>query len=826
MQEFEKLGTFYLGKTINPKTGKREDEYLLYDSKDMTTHALCVGMTGSGKTGLCIGVLEEAAIDGIPAIVIDPKGDMTNLLLSFPDLSPGDFTPWVNKEEAQKKGLSIKEYGAAQAELWRKGLAEWEQDGKRIRAMHEKTDIIIHTPGSSSGNPLSIIKLFSLPSPEILNDREAVNELASGTTASLLGLLGIEADPIRSREHILISNILLSSWGSGENLDLAGLIQQIQKPPFNQIGVMPLESFYPDKERFSLALQFNNLLASPGFADWMQGEPLDIDRLLYTDAGKPKISILSIAHLNDTERMFFVSLVLNQIVGWVRTQPGTSSLRALLYMDEIFGYFPPVANPPSKPPLLTLLKQARAFGLGVMLTTQNPMDLDYKGLANMGTWFIGRLQTDRDRARLLDGLEGASLTAGNAFDRKKMTELISSLSSRKFLMNNIHEELPVLFETRWCLSYLRGPLSRQEIQLLTKNQKAGSTKAAPQASFTAVSKSAPKAEPVFAAPTISTVTARVSQQKAAPQLPDSVIQSYLPYRGSREGLVYRAALTGLAVVHYEDAKNGISSSEETMRLASISDGLIPVDWSQSEIIELTADDLETSGADEAEYLPLPPACLKKTNYTAWERELVDYLFRNARLPLYRNLHLKKISQPEESERDFIVRLQQESREARDDAIEKLRDSYGKKAATLEERIRKAEQAVEREKDQARDAGIQTAVSVGSTLLSALMGRKTVSTSSVGKAVTAARSVSRQAKQKGDVTRSKETVEAYQDQLAELEKALKTDIDNIADKLDAKSEDVASYEVKPLKRDCVVKALSLTWEPMRRNSDGSFTRAWS
>jgi hypothetical protein len=825
MQKFEKLGTFYLGKTVNPDTGKRQNEYLLYDSKDLTTHALCVGMTGSGKTGLCIGVLEEAAIDGIPAIVIDPKGDMTNLLLSFPNLSPADFTPWVNKEEAQKKGLSLDEYGAAQAELWSKGLAEWEQDGERIRAMHAKTDIKVYTPGSSSGNPISIVKLFSLPSAEIRNDREAINELAAGTAASLLGLLGIDADPIRSREHILISNILLASWGNGENMDLAGLIQQIQKPPFNQIGVMSLESFYPDKDRFSLALQFNNLLASPGFSDWMLGEPLDIDRLLYSDTGKPKISILSIAHLNDSERMFFVSLVLNQIVGWVRSQPGTSSLRALLYMDEIFGFFPPVANPPSKQPLLTLLKQARAFGLGVMLTTQNPMDLDYKGLANMGTWFIGRLQTDRDRARLLDGLEGAFLTSGNAFDRQEMAELISSLSSRKFLMNNVHEDQPVLFETRWCLSYLRGPLSRTEIQLLTRNQKvAPSTSASP-----VVSTAGADASVSTAAPAAKTATAAmppsVSKQEVAPQLPDTVTQTYLPYRGSREGLIYRACLTGLATVHYEDKKNDISTSEDTMLLVPINEGLIPVDWSQSEVIELEANDLESSAAENATYLPVPSACLKKTNYTAWEKDLVDYLFRNAKLPLYRNLHLKKISQPGESERDFIVRLQQESREARDEAIEKLRDTYSKKIATLEERIRKAEQAVQREKDQARDAGIQTAVSLGSTLLSAFLGRKKVSTSSVGKAVTAARSMSRQAKQKGDVTRSKETVETYREQLAELEKALQADIDKISDKLDAKSEDVTAYEVKPLKRDCVVKALSLTWEPLRRESDGSLTKAW-
>ncbi len=815
MQEFEKLGTFYLGKELDADTGKRGNDYLLYDSKDLTTHALCIGMTGSGKTGLCIGMLEEAAIDGIPALVIDPKGDMTNLLLSFPNLAPSDFTPWVNIEEAQKKGLSQEEYGAAQAELWRKGLAEWEQDGQRIKAMREKTDLVVYTPGSTAGNPLSIVRLCALPSAAVRNDIETLNELASGTAASLLGLLGIDADPIQSREHILISNILINAWGKGESLDLAGLIGLIQKPQFTQIGVMALDSFYPEKERLSLALQFNNLLASPSFASWMQGIPLDIDNLLYTENGKPKISILSIAHLPEGERMFFVSLVLNQIVSWVRTQPGTSSLRAMLYMDEIYGYFPPVANPPSKKPLLTLLKQARAFGLGIMLTTQNPMDLDYKGLANIGTWFIGRLQTDRDKKRLMDGLEGASLSAGNIFDRQAMDKLLSSLSSRVFLMNNVHEEQPILFETRWCLSYLRGPLSRPEIQLLSRQQTAEA--AAPAAPSVTV--------PVVAAPTFSvppqpsepaapeTATpSGVSRQDTVPQLPETVTRTFLPYRGSGDGVVYKASLLGLVTINYDDKKNGISQSVEMMRLTPISDGLIPVDWNQSEVLELSVDELEASGAPGATYLPLPAACNKKTSYTAWQSQLVEYMFRNSSLQLYRNEFLKKVSRPGESERDFKVRLQQESREARDQAVEKLRETYGAKIVTLQERIRKAEQAVQREKDQAKDASLQTAISLGSTVLGALFGRKVISSSNLSKAATTVRGVSRQAKQYGDVGRSKETVDAYRGQLAELEKQLQAEIDEITTKLNAKAEDVKAYEIRPLKRDCVVRALSLAWVP--------------
>ncbi len=823
MQDFEKLGTFYLGKELDTETRERKEGYLLYDSKDLTTHALCIGMTGSGKTGLCIGVLEEAAIDGIPALVIDPKGDMTNLLLSFPDLDPADFTPWVNIEEAKKKGLSQQDFGAAQAALWRKGLAEWEQDGQRIKAMREKTDFVVYTPGSTAGNPLSIVRLCALPSAAIRNDVEALNELASGTSSSLLGLLGIDADPIQSREHILISNILLSSWGNGQNLDLAGLIQLIQKPHFNQIGVMPLESFYPEKDRFALAIRFNNLLASPSFASWMQGIPLEIDKLLYTETGKPKISILSIAHLSDAERMFFVSLVLNQIVSWVRTQPGTSSLRAMLYMDEIFGYFPPVANPPSKAPLLTLLKQARAFGLGIMLTTQNPMDLDYKGLANMGTWFIGRLQTERDKNRLMDGLEGASLTAGQVFDRQRMDQLLSSLGNRVFLMNNIHEDQPVLFETRWCMSYLRGPLNRMEIQSLTKAQPSTAAVMSQYSEPAAVTE-APAArlsqpfEPAAAVSSPPVMPASVSRQDTTPQLPDTVSQTFLPYRGSKDGLVYRPAILGLVTVNYEDKKNGISNSVEMMRLCPINDGLVPVDWSQSEVLELDADALEASGAPGATYMPLPAACNRKTSYTNWEADLVEYLYRNSSLQLYRNDFLKKVSNPDESERDFKIRLQQESREERDQAIDKLRKSYATKVTTLEERIRKAEQAVRREKDQAKDASLQTAISMGSTVLGALFGRKVLSASNIGKAATAARGISRQAKQYGDVNRSKETVEAYRAQLAELEEQLQDEIDAITTKLETKAEDITAYELRPLKRDCVVRALSLAWEPIRRDGN--------
>ncbi|MGQ9854050.1 MAG: ATP-binding protein, partial [Candidatus Oleimicrobiaceae bacterium] len=464
MQDFEKLGVFYLGRLYDLEKRTRREELLLYDAKDLVTHAVCVGMTGSGKTGLCIALLEEAALDGIPAIIVDPKGDLPNLLLTFPDLSAQQFLPWVNEDEARQKGVSVEQYAQEQAELWKKGLAEWGQDPTRIGRLREAADLAIYTPGSTAGLPVSIVASFAAPPREILDESELLRERVNTTVTSLLHLMGMAADPLQSREHILLSNILDYAWKRGQDMELAGLIHAIQSPPMSKIGVFDVESFFPAKERFALAMRLNNLLAAPGFETWLEGEPLDVGRMLYTPEGKPRMAIFSIAHLNDAERMFFVSLLLSQLLGWVRAQSGTSSLRALFYMDEIFGYFPPVANPPAKAPLMTLLKQARAFGLGIVLATQNPVDLDYKGLSNTGTWFVGRLQTDRDKQRLLDGLEGANL--GGTFDRKRMEQTLAALGKRIFLMNNVHDKEPVIFETRWVMSYLRGPMTRTQIKQL------------------------------------------------------------------------------------------------------------------------------------------------------------------------------------------------------------------------------------------------------------------------------------------------------------------------------------------------------------------------
>ena len=824
MEDFEKLGAFYLGRPYDLKEKKPGPGLLLYDSKDLVTHAVCVGMTGSGKTGLCVALLEEAAIDGIPAIVIDPKGDLANLMLTFPDLLPENFEPWVNQEDAQKKGLSTTEYAANQAETWKKGLAEWGQDGARIRRLREAADFCIYTPGSNAGIPVSILKSFAAPPEPIREDSELMTERVNTTTTSLLGLLGIEADPIKSREHILISNILNKAWTEGNDLDLGALIQQIQSPPITRVGVMDLESFFPSKERFELAMSLNNLLAAPGFSTWMEGEPLDVQHILHRPDGKPRVAIFSIAHLNDAERMFFVSLLLNQTLGWMRLQSGTTSLRAILYMDEIFGYFPPVANPPSKLPLLTLLKQGRAFGLGVVLVTQNPVDLDYKGLSNTGTWFIGRLQTDRDKARVLEGLEGIAAGSGQKFDRQQMEQTLAGLNTRIFLLNNVHEDGTEVFESRWAMSYLRGPLTRAQIKSLMEPVKAQALTAQPTAAAVAAQAQAPVIAPTpQPAQTVNSSTSVANQR---PVLPPEISQFFIPVRGAGGGatLTYQPMLLGAAEVRFSGSKS-IELTQQLTLLAAITNGPIAVDWGQAQMIDLPVEDLEQSGNESANFAGLPSAASKAKNFDTWKKELANWVYRNQRLELLESPSLDLASNPGESERDFRVRLQQLARENRDEAVENLRQKYAPKLAALAERKRRAEQAVEREAEQASGQKMQTAISFGATLLSSFFGRKTLSLSTLGRATTAVRGVSRSMKESNDVGRAQETVEAVNQLLADLDAQLKAETEAIQQAGDPQTETLEKVSLKPTKANIDVKLVTLAWAPHWQDAQGQITPAW-
>ncbi len=808
-EDFEKLGVFYLGRPYDLAAKQAKPGWLLYDSKDLVTHAVCVGMTGSGKTGLCLALLEEAAIDGIPAIIIDPKGDLGNLMLTFPGLKGEDFQPWINEDDARKKGLSPADYAKAQAELWTKGLASWQQDGARIQRLRDAADVAIYTPGSNAGLPVSILKSFAAPAADVREDAELLRERISTTVTSLLGLLGIEADLIQSREHILLSTILDHTWKQEADLDLAALIQAIQSPPVSRIGVMDVESFFPPKERFALAMKLNNLLAAPGFQAWLEGEALDIQSLLYTSSGRPRHAIFSIAHLNDAERMFFVTLLLSQMVGWMRAQSGTTSLRALLYMDEIFGYFPPVANPPSKLPLMTLLKQARAFGLGVVLATQNPVDLDYKGLANTGTWFIGRLQTERDKARVLEGLEGASTSAGKRFDRGRMGQTLAGLGNRIFLMNNVHEDEPVVFETRWCLSYLRGPLTRTQIKTLMDSVRAAHASGGMAASAVKTTKSA--------------------KGGARPMLSPDVPQHFVPLRGTKpEGneLVYVPMLLASAQIRFSDSKSGVDSVRDVTILAPIADGPVAVDWDKATTVEMAVGDLERNPEEGSQFLALPASAGKAKSYADWNKDFGGWLFRTQKVELFRSPGTKELSTPDESERDFRVRLQQAGREHRDKSAEILRQKYASKMATLQERIRRAELAKEKQQAEARSSQVQAAISVGASILGAFLGRKTISATNIGRATTAVRSAGRVMKESKDVGAAEENVAALQQQLADLEAQFRSESDALSAAMDPLNEKLETVSIKPTKSNIAVKLVTLAWTPHWRDATGSLTPAWT
>ena len=787
---YEKLGSLYLGREIDAKTGKDGADLLLYDSRDLTTHAVCVGMTGSGKTGLCISLLEEAAIDGVPAIAIDPKGDIGNLLLTFPELRPADFAPWVDAGDAARKGMTPDAYAAATAETWRKGLADWDEDGERIRRFRDAVDIALYTPGSNAGRPLSVLRSFAAPSQQLRADSTAMRERISSTVAGLLSLVGIDADPLKSREHILLSTLLDSAWSAGRDLDLTALIQGIQKPPFQQVGVFDLETFYPAKERLQLAMALNNLVAAPGFAAWLQGEALDVQKLLYTDQGKPRIAIVSIAHLSDAERMFAVTLLLSEVVAWMRRQSGTSSLRALLYMDEIFGYFPPTAMPPSKQPLLTLMKQARAFGLGVVLATQNPVDLDYKGLSNAGTWFIGRLQTERDKSRVIDGL----LSAGEGMERAELEKLITNLTNRVFLMRNAHEDAPVLFRTRWALSYLRGPLTLQEIAKLQGNVAGTSAAAQPTASAPRRTASADDASPTAA---------------SRPVIPSGVSEYYLHGKGTGD-VTYAPRIVGIVRLHFVNAQAGLDAWETRSYIAPIGDDGTGPDWSQAEMGADIKAQLDKQGADDARYLAPAPAVLRAQSYKGWQQQLESHVYESAALNVFRCPAIDATAAPGGTEADFRARIALALREKRDAAIDALRKKYAPRLATLDDQIRRAQDRVARERSELSSQKMQTAISVGASLLGAFLGRKTLSVTNVNRAGSAMRSAGRIGRESGDVGRAEEGLDVLQQRKAALESEFAQEASQLQTQFDAGAATIDQVQVKPRKSDIDVTTLGLLW----------------
>jgi hypothetical protein len=828
----ERLASFYVGQKYNLAEGEMLDEAVHYDARDLTTHAVCLGMTGSGKTGLGVILLEEAALDGVPSLVIDPKGDMTNLLLTFPDLKPEDFRPWVNPDDARRKDMDLDTYAGRMADLWCNGLGGTGQGPDRIRRLKEAADFVIYTPGSTAGRQVSILHTLKAPNLSWETDGELLRDKIESVVSALLAMIDVEADPVRSREHILLSNIFENAWRNGEDLDLAQLIIRVQKPPFTQLGVFPVDTFFPEKDRMQLAMLLNGLMASPTFADWIQGQPMDIDSLLHGTTGKPQVSVLYIAHLSEAEKQFFITLLLEEVVSWMRSQSGTTSLRALLYMDEVFGFLPPhPSNPPTKKPLLTLLKQARAFGLGLILATQNPVDLDYKALSNAGTWFIGRMQADRDKQRLLDGLEGVQVSTGG-LTRSDFDKMISAVRSRVFLLHNVHEGEPVVFHTRWAMSYLRGPLTRPQVQELMSQQDlppapvVAPPAAAAQPTYTA--KPAPQPVPTAPLPPPEPPKPELPYIKVPPQLPSTVKQVYLapqvPLRTALRELaqdrswsvrssdapdgylVYEPALVGLAKLRFPHTKSRQTHTEEIAYLLPVEGEGYIVDWAEGKV-KLESNDLGREPEPDAYFDDLPADLGESKRYTALKNEFEDYLYYNSFKRIWYNPHLKLYSEMEETDKAFLRRCRKEAQEAHDAEAKKLRDKYERELDRLEDRLRREERELEEDKIE-HDARKQEELLSGvESVFSLFAGRR--SQTRLSKA-SRKRRMTRQAK--ADIEESEEVIDDLEQQIDELEAEARREMEELAEKWGELIDEIEEVEVRPRRADVRINLFALAWLP--------------
>jgi len=810
----ERLGEFYLGKKYDIQSRQILDEPVLYDARDLTTHAVCIGMTGSGKTGLCIDLLEEAALDGIPIVAIDPKGDLTNMLLTFPDLQPADFRPWINVDDARRKGLTEEAYAERTAKQWADGLAQWGQGPDRIRRLREAAEFVIFTPGSDAGIPVNVLRSLQAPGAAIADDPEAMVDRVEGTVSALLGLAGIKADPIKSREHILLSTIFQDAWQQGQDMDIAKLIAAIQNPPVRTIGVFDVDTFFPPKDRFGLAMALNNIIAAPSFQSWTRGVPLSLADILTTPEGKPRVSIFYIAHLSDAERMFFVTLLLEEVLNWVRQQTGTTSLRAILYFDEVFGYFPPIENPPSKKPLLTLMKQARAFGFGMMLTTQNPVDLDYKGLTNAGTWMIGKLQTDRDKMRVLEGLQSASATAGQMTDPAYLDKLISSLDSRVFILHNVHAAGPEVFMTRWAMAYLRGPLTKPQVKALMDPVR-----------DRLLAKAAVAPSPAVAAPKAAPAVAR-GLQTQPPPVEAGVTQVFLPVDISPQQAVSAYSATavrplvmktsvlrftpmalGHAMVRFVATAQGVDTQKEYCLLLEPPVEGRGVDWQAATECMADVRKLPSYPPQEAAFEPVPSSLAQAADYKALATSLQDYLYRSATLTLRYNRALKLYSRPDESEREFAIRCQEAARRNRDDEVAKSNATYERKLDQLRDKLRREEQKLA--KDEATYSGRKTEeiLTVGESVVGFLLGRRSTRVLS-----TASRKRRMTAEVKTRMEQTKQTIALLQKEIAEMEQERDQAAKSISDRWAAIAEQTETTDIRPRKADVVVDLVALAWAP--------------
>jgi len=809
-------GKFYIGKSYDLKKKAIIEKATLYDPDDLTTHGVVVGMTGSGKTGLCIDILEEAALNGIPALVIDPKGDIANLLLHFPSLSPQDFEPWVDADTAQREGKTTAELAQEIADLWKSGLAKWDIDSERIERVRQAVDYAVYTPGSDAAIPVSILTSLQVPSLSWDENREVIREKISSTATALLGLVGIEADPVKSREHILLANLIERAWTDGVDLDLSELIRQIQNPPFDRLGAFEMDQFYPEDDRFELAVSLNNLLAAPSFQAWVEGMPLDIDAFLWGEDGKPRQSIFYLAHLPEAERMFFVTLLLTAVEAWMYQQSGSDSLRALLYIDEVFGFMPPVAKPPSKPPLLRLLKQARAFGLGLLLTTQNPADLDYKGLSNAGTWFIGRLQTERDKLRLLEGLEG--IEAGKAgFSRSKADKSISSLGKRVFLLHNVHEKAPEIFHTRWAMAYLKGPITRTQLRDLNalvgadakapskEKKRAAKTKKQAGTSLSSTRPSVPTGmEELFLSNNLTVAQALKAAGKDAP-------------KAKRLGIVYRPSLLAQASVRYLDRKNAIDQENRVAALSMDVDPRGIVRWEEMHASPFSSQSFDDNPAPESQFVDLEKPFSDAKLLKSLEKDFLDYVYHGAGLTLASNAGLKLVAKPGVTTAEFREQCAEAAQEGRDAEAETLGEKYEKKIKAIETRLVKEERELAEDQAEHQSRKMEELATLGESILGLIGGsrsRRRVSTSVTKRRMTS--------QAKADVEESLDVIEEFKQELTELEAELSEELNELADRWGDAAAAIEEITITPYKKNILIEHFGVAWYPFWQLEEGGKT----
>jgi hypothetical protein len=813
----EKLGSFYLGGKYDLDKNSLVDEPINYDARDLTTHAVCFGMTGSGKTGLCVCLLEEAALDRVPAILIDPKGDLTNLLLQFPELKPEDFLPWVNVDDARRKGLSLQDYSVSIADSWRKGLGDWGISTERIKALKDSVDYTIFTPGSEAGVPISIMSSLASPHLDFKIDGEAARDMIRGVVAALLDILEAKVDPLRSAEGILLTNIFEYYWSKDEDLTLEKLINAVQKPPFQKLGVFDIEAFYPEKRRFDLAMSMNTLIASPSFSGWLIGEPLDVDKLLYNSAGNPRHSIFYLAHLSDSERMFFVTLLLESVITWMRKQQGTTSLRALLYFDEVFGFMPPVAEPSSKKPLMTLLKQARAFGLGLTLVTQNPVDIDYKGLTNAGTWFIGKLQAERDKQKVVEGLKGAISESGGTSEAD-YDLLITKLSNRVFLMHDINQGRPIIMYSRWAMSYLRGPLTKPQISTLMKGKQVERKIPLPEKQFTALTTEELSENKPSIDPNIMQVILKDSIENE--EAVRRVFEGGYPPRDYQATLIYEPRLLAKASVEYYNAGLGIDNRTKNLYLLNLNEET-GGGWDSSE--KFSENDLKFMPESvlqlkkPALYKPIPSQINRPDKIQRYNRALVEYLLQNSRFKILAHKKLGVTQKTDETERDYLIRLRDTAREHRDSEVTKLQEIYEEKLDKIDNKIRTLERELADDRKELDARKREEYLGIGETVLGFFIGRKRTSV-----ATTTSRRMRMAEKAKNDVEETQSTIDDLKEETQKLETELKDETQKITSRWDNIINETIESEVKPTRNNIKTDLIALAWTPTWRvtwNDDG-------